>query len=133
MEFLDGVFTHLALANNPRYERANIVFNSKTFNVYNFSKEQPRVPKGQPNGGQWTKEDYNAEIDKVLKGEYLRGKQIRVKDKPSDIWINAGLQDREMMLPVGVYEKSTTDKHNVSEKTMRIQINIGMKTIMTNT
>lgn len=30
MEFLDGVFTHLALVNNPRYERANIVFNSKT-------------------------------------------------------------------------------------------------------
>ena len=35
MEFLDGVFTHLALVNNPRYERANIVFNSKTFNVDN--------------------------------------------------------------------------------------------------
>ena len=30
MEFLDGVFTHLALVDNPRYERANIVFNSKT-------------------------------------------------------------------------------------------------------
>jgi hypothetical protein len=30
MEFLDGVFTHLALVSNPRYERANIVFNSKT-------------------------------------------------------------------------------------------------------
>lgn len=29
MEFLDGVFTHLALVNNPRYERANIVLNSK--------------------------------------------------------------------------------------------------------
>lgn len=29
MEFLDGVFTHLALVNNPRYERANIVFNAK--------------------------------------------------------------------------------------------------------
>ena len=30
MEFLDGVFTHLAIVDNPRYERANIVFNSKT-------------------------------------------------------------------------------------------------------
>lgn len=30
MEFLDGVFTHLALVDNPRYERANIVLNSKT-------------------------------------------------------------------------------------------------------
>ena len=37
MEFLDGVFTHLALVDNPRYERANIVFNSKTFNISNFN------------------------------------------------------------------------------------------------
>ena len=29
MEFLDGAFTHLALVDNPRYERANIVFNAK--------------------------------------------------------------------------------------------------------
>ncbi len=27
---MDGVFTHLAIVDNPRYERANIVFNSKT-------------------------------------------------------------------------------------------------------
>lgn len=30
IEFLDGVFTHFAIVDNPRYERANIVFNSKT-------------------------------------------------------------------------------------------------------
>ena len=35
IEFLDGVFTHLAIVNNPRYERANIVFNSKTALVDN--------------------------------------------------------------------------------------------------
>ena len=29
-EFLKGVFTHLAIVENPRYERANIVVNSKT-------------------------------------------------------------------------------------------------------
>jgi len=42
MEFLDGVFTHLALVNNPRYERATIVFNSKDvpfFVVYNDSDQ----------------------------------------------------------------------------------------------
>ena len=39
MEFLDGVFTHLALVDNPRYERANIVFNSKTEIINN--EEQP--------------------------------------------------------------------------------------------
>ena len=29
IEFLDGEFAHLAIVDNPRYERANIVFNSK--------------------------------------------------------------------------------------------------------
>ena len=54
IEFLDGVFTHLAIVDNPRYERANIVFNSKTV-VQNFDPTQPRVPKGNPNGVQFTK------------------------------------------------------------------------------
>lgn len=54
IEFLDGVFTHLAIVDNPRYERANIVFNSKTV-VQNFDPTQPRTPKGNPNGGQFTK------------------------------------------------------------------------------
>ena len=52
MEFLDGVFTHLALVNNPRYERANIVFNSKTV-IENGNPDQPRVPAGSPKGGQF--------------------------------------------------------------------------------
>ena len=52
IEFLDGVFTHLAIVDNPRYERANIVFNSKTV-VQNYNQNQPRVPKGNPNGGQF--------------------------------------------------------------------------------
>lgn len=30
IEFLDGEFSHLAIVDNPRYEGANIVFNSKT-------------------------------------------------------------------------------------------------------
>ena len=48
MEFLDGVFTHLALVNNPRYERANIVFNSKTVVVNDavFESKHPRKPDG---------------------------------------------------------------------------------------
>lgn len=32
IEFLDGEFNHLALVDNPRYEGANIVFNSKVVN-----------------------------------------------------------------------------------------------------
>ena len=48
MEFLDGVFTHLALVDNPRYERANIVFNSKTVVVNDavFESKHPRKPDG---------------------------------------------------------------------------------------
>lgn len=48
---MDGVFTHLAIVENPRYERANIVFNSKTV-VQNFDPNQKRDEKGQ-----WTKDD----------------------------------------------------------------------------
>lgn len=50
-EFTKLNFVHLALVDNPRYERANIVFNSKT--VENFNPNQPRVPKGNSNGGQF--------------------------------------------------------------------------------
>lgn len=49
IEFLNGVFTHLAIVNNPRYERANIVLNSKA--VDNYNEEQKRNEKGQ-----WVKE-----------------------------------------------------------------------------
>jgi len=52
MEILDGEFKHLAIVKNPRYERANIVFNSKT-QIVNGNPDQPRVPKGNPNGGQF--------------------------------------------------------------------------------
>ena len=118
IEFLDGVFTHLAIVDNPRYERANIVFNSKTV-VQNYNQNQPRVPKGNPNGGQWTKENYNAEIDRILKGELKSADRIKVVEHPSRPWLKAGLQDAEMFMSVKTYDKATTDKHNVSEETMR--------------
>ena len=49
MEILDGVFTHLALVKNPRYERANIVFNSKTVivNDAEFESKHPRDEQGR--------------------------------------------------------------------------------------
>lgn len=39
IEFLDGEFNHLAIVDNPRYEGANIVFNSKEVTTQSF-KEQ---------------------------------------------------------------------------------------------
>ena len=49
IEFLDGVFTHLAIVDNPRYERANIVFNSKTVvkNDADFEAKHPRDEQGR--------------------------------------------------------------------------------------
>ncbi len=110
---MDGVFTHLAIVDNPRYERANIVFNSKTV-VQNFDPNQKRDKKGR-----WTKENYNAEIDRILKGELKSADRIKVVEHPSEPWLKAGLQDAEMLMSVKTYDKATTDKHNVSEETMR--------------
>lgn len=113
IEFLDGVFTHLAIVDNPRYERAHIVFNSKTI-VQNFDPNQKRDKKGQ-----WTKENYNSQIDQILKGELKSSDLIKVVEHPSEPWLKVGLQDTEMLMSVKTYSKSTKDKHNVSEETMR--------------
>ncbi|MBQ8475742.1 hypothetical protein IJ531_01625, partial [bacterium] len=84
-EFLKLNFTHLALVDNPRYERANIVFNSKTFNISNYSSSQPRIPKGNPNGGQFCGENkghytsYNDFVDEF--SEFI-------EDAPEDYKIN---------------------------------------------
>lgn len=49
MEILDGEFKHLAIVKNPRYERANIVFNSKTVivNDAEFESKHPRDEQGR--------------------------------------------------------------------------------------
>lgn len=74
MEFLDGVFTHLALVDNPRYERANIVFNSKTvIENNNFNPNQKRNERGQ-----WVKD--NALIQQ--KKDSLNPIQIDASDIP---------------------------------------------------
>lgn len=41
IEFLDGEFDHLAIVENPRYERANIVFNSKVNNTFEGHEGRP--------------------------------------------------------------------------------------------
>ena len=49
IEFLDGEFSHLAIVDNPRYEGANIVFNSKT--DVNNDKWITIKPNGEENTG----------------------------------------------------------------------------------
>ena len=67
IEFLDGEFSHLAIVNNPRYERANIVFNSKA-EVNNEGIKKMKVE----NEDQW--------ITLKPNGEDSKGTHILVKD-----------------------------------------------------
>lgn len=111
IEFL-GVFTHLAIVNNPRYERANIVLNSKA--VDNYNEEQKRDEKGQ-----WVKEDFNKELDKYLQGKYTSADNLKVLSHPSKPWLEVGLENVRMYLTSATFDKATKNKRNVSEKTFR--------------
>lgn len=68
IEFLDGVFTHLAIVDNPRYERANIVFNSKTVINNQFREEDhPRDENGRfTSGGNGVNPNYKTELKQVI-------------------------------------------------------------------
>lgn len=90
MEFLDGVFTHLALVNNPRYERANIVFNSKT-EVINYNPDQKRNERGQ-----WVKDDalIQQKKDKLIPIE-INGDEIPQFETKKDLanWVKGIFAD----------------------------------------
>ena len=68
IEFLDGVFTHLAIVDNPRYERANIVFNSKIVINNQFTEEDhPRDEQGKfTSGGNGVNPNYKTELQQVI-------------------------------------------------------------------
>ena len=63
VEFLDGVFTHLALVDNPRYERANIIFNSKTV-IKNFNPNHGK--DGKFCRGNGVNPNYLEELEQVI-------------------------------------------------------------------
>ncbi len=66
IEFLDGVFTHLAIVDNPRYERANIVFNSKTV-VKNATEDAQGNLHSESNGQFVSKDGVNPNYKEELK------------------------------------------------------------------
>ena len=66
IEFLDGVFTHLAIVDNPRYERANIVFNSKTV-VTNATEDAQGNLHSESNGQFVSKSGVNPNYKEELK------------------------------------------------------------------
>lgn len=76
IEFLDGEFTHLAIVNNPRYERANIVFNSKTVENFNPNHdEEGKFCKGEGINPHF-KEELKQVIDKAKNNPNERQKLV---------------------------------------------------------
>lgn len=67
-EFTKLNFVHLALVDNPRYERANIVFNSKTVINNQFKEEEhPRDEQGRfTSGGNGVNPNYQNELKQVI-------------------------------------------------------------------
>ena len=111
-EILDGEFKHLAIVKNPRYERANIVFNSKT-QIVNGNPDQPRVPAGNPNGGQFAKTG-----NSYLKAELPESIKEKIKENPNDILFNFIDQHKNEI------EKSQTEIEDVSLDNILKELNI---------
>ena len=81
IEFLDGEFEHLAIVDNPRYEGANIVFNSKTVINNQFKEEDhPRDETGKfTSGGNST--FYNETTKTIeLKGNELGSTEDEIRE-----------------------------------------------------
>ena len=100
-EILNGMGEHLAIVKNPRYEGAFIAANAYIAKNNNF-KEQDHA---RDEGGKFTEGDnsdnqkFNEEIDKIKSGEYPRGKQVTISERPSDVWLKAGLQNKKIVMP----------------------------------
>ena len=90
IEFLDGVFTHLAIVDNPRYERANIVFNSKTV-VKNATEDAQGNLHSESNGQFVSKGDsstgpnhpQNIDTSKLLPVDFTQDDIDRFKEHGS--------------------------------------------------
>ena len=115
LEHYTGKYANLYDYDSPEYwDSIQTALLKKEKGIYNYNPDQKRNKKGR-----WTKENYNAEIDRIVKGELKSADRIKVVEHPSEPWLKAGLQDAEMLMSVKTYSKATTDKHNVSEETMR--------------
>lgn len=119
MEFLNGVFTHLALVDNPRYEKANIVFNSKTILNNKFKEEEhPRDEDGKFTSGGKGIKSFKDQIRDIESGNISDKTLLNVLDKPSQVWKDSGLPDKPLVMSAGVYKKATETKHQVDKETI---------------
>lgn len=98
MEILDGIFTHLALVKNPRYERANIVFNSKTQIVNSFEGHDGRP--GQVGGSLPRKGIPSIEDFKNPQKDY------NLPDIPKKILDKLGKEQKPVILKKNIIEKN---------------------------
>lgn len=80
IEFLDGVFTHLAIVDNPRYERANIVFNSKTV-VKNATEDALGNLHSESNGQFVSKNNNKSFYNETTKTIELKGDELGFTDE----------------------------------------------------
>lgn len=62
---------------------------------------------------------FNNEINKIVSGKYSRSRQITVCNEPNQKWVDIGLNNAKIVMPVAVYFKATKDKHNVDENIIR--------------
>lgn len=119
MEFLNGVFTHLALVDNPRYEKANIVFNSKTVVNNKFKEEEhPRDEEGKFTSSGKGIKSFKDQIRDIESGNISDKTLLNVLDKPSQVWKDSGLPDKPLVMSAGVYKKATETKHQVDKETI---------------
>lgn len=99
MEFTGGEFLHLALVPNPRYERANIVMNSKKDDEENFEVENARGFDGRE--GKWitVKGTHvfipDGEDEKKVVEEFINKHQDKTSDKKEEENISDTIEKRD--------------------------------------
>lgn len=117
-EFTQLNFTHLAIVDNPRYERANIVFNCKTEDVVDNSKEIEMniIDKLQEliNSVKNNKENETmVENEKVDKRKLI--------DEVAGIMKSAGCDDEDIRTAIGKMEKIGYDDSEASADNKKVK------------
>lgn len=128
IEFLDGEFNHLALVDNPRYEGANIVFNSK---VENEDKWITIKPNGEENKGKHLLVKEGESVGEALLRTYGDKNQQKLFDtkdyKQSKEEISKSREEQkqadktyEKIKDIEEILKDSASKYTIGEKTLEI-------------
>lgn len=112
IEFLDGVFTHLAIVDNPRYERANIVLNSKT----EFLNEDITIANGGDGSGDFDHAGRPGEVGGSEPAGTGRGGKYSKDGKRN--WVGAKPQQKSLFNEED--EQKEEDNKNEKEQEMAL-------------